>query len=115
MTSTILQSPGIQTHLECELFVQVCLQSESFTPEERLGLIRARIMGGNAAKGDYIVFLDAHCRVSPRWLETPYKLISEVFLLMKFDWQDARTIVNFVDFILDADFNVKPATAGIGR
>ena len=39
-------------------------------------------MGGNAAKGDYIVFLDAHCRVSPRWLETPYKLISEVVLMM---------------------------------
>ena len=46
--------------------------------EERLGLIRARIMGGNAASGDFIVFLDAHCRVSPRWLETPYNLLVEV-------------------------------------
>lgn len=46
--------------------------------EERLGLIRARILGGNSAKGDFIVFLDAHCRVSPNWLETPYKLIMEV-------------------------------------
>lgn len=84
MMLTILQSLGIQTRLECESFVQVCFESESVTSEERLGLIRARIMGGNAAKGDYIVFLDAHCRVSPRWLETPYKLISEVFLVMKF-------------------------------
>ena len=46
--------------------------------DERLGLIRARILGGNSAKGDFIVFLDAHCRVSPRWLETPYKLLMEV-------------------------------------
>lgn len=35
-------------------------------------------MGGNAATGDFIVFLDAHCRVSPRWLETPYNLLVEV-------------------------------------
>ena len=48
--------------------------------EERLGLIRARILGGNSAKGDFIVFLDAHCRVSPNWLETPYKLIMEVHI-----------------------------------
>ena len=29
--------------------------------------------------------------------------------------QNPRTIVNFVDFILDENFNVKPAGAGIGR
>ena len=46
--------------------------------DERLGLIRARITGGNAARGDFIVFLDAHCRVSPRWLETPHRLLMEV-------------------------------------
>ncbi|KAK8816450.1 hypothetical protein WA556_001395 [Blastocystis sp. ATCC 50177/Nand II] len=71
---------------------------------ERLGLIRARITGGNAARGDFIVFLDAHCRVSPRWLETPHRLLME----------NNKTIVNFVDFIMTEDFNVKPATAGIG-
>lgn len=52
-----------------------------FYIDERLGLIRARILGGNSAKGDFIVFLDAHCRVSPRWLETPYKLLMEVKVL----------------------------------
>ena len=46
--------------------------------DERLGLIRARILGGNEAAGDLIAFLDAHCRVSPRWLDTPYRLIMEV-------------------------------------
>ena len=29
--------------------------------------------------------------------------------------QNNKTIVNFVDFIMTEDFNVKPATAGIGR
>ena len=46
--------------------------------DERLGLIRARILGGNSAAGDLIAFLDAHCRVSPKWLDSPYRLIMEV-------------------------------------
>lgn len=49
--------------------------------EERLGLIRARVLGGNEAAGDMIAFLDAHCRVSPNWLETPHRLIMEVGLI----------------------------------
>ena len=55
-----------------------CFQWRFLRVDTRLGLIRARIMGGNAALADYIVFLDAHCRVSPRWLETPHKLLEEV-------------------------------------
>ncbi len=34
-----------------------------------LGVARARILGARAARGDFLVFLDAHCRVSPGWLE----------------------------------------------
>lgn len=44
-------------------------------------MIRARIAGGNAARGDFIVFLDAHCRVSPRWLESPHRLLMEVHVV----------------------------------
>ena len=50
----------------------------SYNKDERLGLIRARILGGNSAAGDLIAFLDAHCRVSPHWLDSPYRLIMEV-------------------------------------
>ena len=46
--------------------------------EKRLGLIRARILGGNEAAGEMIAFLDAHCRVNSNWLETPHRLIMEV-------------------------------------
>ncbi|KII63974.1 Polypeptide N-acetylgalactosaminyltransferase 10 [Thelohanellus kitauei] len=33
------------------------------------GLISARILGANAATGDYLVFLDSHCEATIGWLE----------------------------------------------
>jgi glycosyltransferase involved in cell wall biosynthesis len=35
---------------------------------EGLGVARARNLGAAFARGEYVVFLDAHCRVSPNWL-----------------------------------------------
>lgn len=34
-----------------------------------LGVARARNLGASLAGGDYLVFLDGHCRVSPNWLD----------------------------------------------
>lgn len=34
---------------------------------ERLGLIRARLTGADAASGGVLVFLDAHCEVNDAW------------------------------------------------
>lgn len=36
---------------------------------ERVGIPRARNLGATEARGDYVVFLDAHCTVSPTWLD----------------------------------------------
>lgn len=46
--------------------------------ETNLGLINARILGGNEAHGDFLAFIDAHVFVSPRWLNTPYRFLMEV-------------------------------------
>ncbi|MEZ5287454.1 MAG: glycosyltransferase [Vicinamibacterales bacterium] len=35
----------------------------------RLGVARARNLGARHARGENLVFMDAHCRVSPGWLE----------------------------------------------
>ena len=35
--------------------------------KERNGLIRARIAGGEGARGDVLIFLDSHCEANVGW------------------------------------------------
>lgn len=43
-----------------------------------MGLINARILGGNNARGRFLAFIDAHVMVGTKWLETPYRYLTEV-------------------------------------
>ncbi|KAK8828007.1 hypothetical protein WA556_004638 [Blastocystis sp. ATCC 50177/Nand II] len=73
--------------------------------DTRLGLIKARVTGGNEARGEFLAFIDAHVFVGPNWLTTPHRLLME----------DPKTIVNYINFSLDPDkFLPKKAWQGIG-
>lgn len=45
--------------------------------EERSGLIRARLRGAAASRGQVITFLDAHCECTVGWLEPLLARIKE--------------------------------------
>jgi|SRR5215204_1137705 len=36
---------------------------------ERLGIPRARNLGADEARGEFVLFIDAHCTVSPNWID----------------------------------------------
>lgn len=77
-----------------------------FQIEKRLGLIRARILGGNESKGDFLAFIDAHVRVAPDWLYEPYVLLM----------QHPHALVNYINFNLNTKtFEPMDIWKGVGR
>lgn len=60
--------------------------------KKRLGLIRGRIAGADAATGQVLVFLDAHCEVNDQWLE---------YILARIGEDRTRVICPMIDAISD--------------
>lgn len=62
----------------------------------RLGLIRARLAGARLAKGDVLVFLDAHCEAVTEWMEP---------LLQRIKDSNRSVLVPIIDVIDAKDFH----------
>ncbi|XP_028403042.1 polypeptide N-acetylgalactosaminyltransferase 10-like [Dendronephthya gigantea] len=67
--------------------------------KERLGLIRARMLGASNARGDVVIVLDSHCEVNQGWLPPLLAPISE----------DEHVVTcPIIDFIDHDTFQYKP-------
>ncbi|XP_014241565.1 polypeptide N-acetylgalactosaminyltransferase 13-like isoform X2 [Cimex lectularius] len=62
---------------------------------ERVGLIRARLIGAREAKGQILTFLDAHCECTTGWLEA---------LVIRVAKDRTRVVCPVIDIISDESF-----------
>ncbi|XP_014475304.1 PREDICTED: polypeptide N-acetylgalactosaminyltransferase 1-like [Dinoponera quadriceps] len=63
---------------------------------ERIGLIKARLLGANDAKGEVLTFLDAHCECTVGWLEPLLEAVGK---------NATRIISPVIDIINDDTFS----------
>ncbi|XP_012214595.1 polypeptide N-acetylgalactosaminyltransferase 1 isoform X2 [Linepithema humile] len=63
---------------------------------ERIGLIKARLLGANNAKGEVLTFLDAHCECTVGWLEPLLEAVGK---------NATRIISPVIDIINDDTFS----------
>ncbi|XP_070567014.1 polypeptide N-acetylgalactosaminyltransferase 5-like [Ptychodera flava] len=75
----ILDDASSMSHLESKLehYVANLTKVKLVRSQERLGLIRARLLAVEIAKSEIITFLDSHCEVMVGWLEPLLSRISE--------------------------------------
>uniref|UniRef100_A0A1B0DDB3 Polypeptide N-acetylgalactosaminyltransferase n=1 Tax=Phlebotomus papatasi TaxID=29031 RepID=A0A1B0DDB3_PHLPP len=72
------------------------VKTRIFRLQVREGLVAARLLGAQHAKGDVLIFLDAHCECSPGWLEP---LLAEI-------QKDRRKVAcPVIDIISDDNFS----------
>lgn len=63
--------------------------------KERVGLIKARLLGANIAEAQVLTFLDAHCECTVGWIESLLQRISE---------DRTRVVCPVIDIIHDDTF-----------
>lgn len=71
---------------------------------QRTGLVAARLRGASIATGKTLTFLDAHCEVSPGWLEP---------LLVEIARDYTRVVCPVIDAISDMDFSYSSSRSGL--
>ncbi|XP_034106361.1 LOW QUALITY PROTEIN: polypeptide N-acetylgalactosaminyltransferase 3 [Drosophila nasuta] len=82
---------------QLEAYIQVlAVPTRLYRMKERSGLVPARLMGAQHARGDVLTFLDAHCECSRGWLEP---LLARI--------QESREVVicPVIDIISDDNFS----------
>lgn len=78
-----------------EYISQLPIKTRILRSPQRIGLIKARLMGAKAANGAILTFLDAHCECTQGWLEP---LLSVIYA-------DRKTVVcPVIDIINDDTF-----------
>lgn len=71
------------------------IQTRILRSAERIGLIKARLKGARASRGEVLTFLDAHCECTIGWLESLLDVIKN----------NRRTVVcPVIDIINDDTF-----------
>ena len=54
---------------------------DSHSNHQRIGLIRARMAGGQIARGPFMVLIDGHTKPHDEWLRPIVKLLREVCIV----------------------------------
>lgn len=60
-----------------EFVAQLDVHIKVIRSNERVGLIKARLMGAKEAEGDVLTFLDSHCECTKGWMEPLLARIKE--------------------------------------
>ena len=67
----LVDDASTQEHLQAELedYIRQFPKIKLVRAPERVGLIRARLLGASQAQGEVLTYLDSHCECAEGWLE----------------------------------------------